>query len=121
MYADLIIFDGPRSPELVAAADFADTRRIRPLIDADQHIRGDILASFDLRQRDGGRAVLVITGSEATLDALAEVVMTSELMPGEDPTLLPGPTRAERYTVFEASVKEGADLRRSPATSHGSA
>lgn len=111
MQAQLVIFDGPRSPELVAAAEFADTQRIRPLIDADPRLRDDILAVFDLRRPDGSRAVLIVTGSEATLDTLTELVMTSELLPGEDPALLPGPTHVERYTVAEASVAQHADLR----------
>ncbi len=111
MHAHLVLFDGPQSPELLAAADFAANERIKPLIEANARIRDDIVASYDLRQPDGGRALLVITGSAATLDALTELVMTSELLPGEDPALLPGPSRAERYTVAEASVAPVAGVR----------
>lgn len=111
MHAQLVIFDGPRSRELLAAAERADRQRIQPLIEANAAIRDDIVARYDLRQPDGGRAMLVITGSEATLDALTELVMTSELLPGEDPALLPGPSRAERYTVAEAFVADAAGVR----------
>jgi hypothetical protein len=111
MYAQLVIFDGPRSPELLAAAEFADAHRIRPLIEANTKISQDILARYDLRQPDGGRAMLIVTGSEATLDALIELIMTSELVPGEDPALLPGPSRAERYTVAESFVTASAGVR----------
>lgn len=111
MHAQLVIFDGPQSPELLAAAEFADTHRIRPLIDADAKISQDILAHYDLRQPDGGRAMLIVTGSEATLDALTELIVTSELAPGEDPALLPGPSRVERYTVAESSVTASAGAR----------
>lgn len=111
MHAQLVIFDGPQSAELVAAAELADSRRIRPLIEANPQIRDDILAQYDLRQPNGGRALLTITGSESTLDALVELIMTSELVPGEDPALLPGPSRAERYSVVEATVAQSAGVR----------
>lgn len=111
MHAQLVIFDGPQSPELLAAAELADTQRILPLIEADSRIRDDIVARYDLRQPDGGRAILVVTGSERTLDALTELIMTSELVPGENPALLPGPSRAERYTVAESFVPDPAGVR----------
>jgi len=34
-----------------------------------------------------------------TLDAIARAVMSTELMPGEDPALLPGPDRIEIHHV----------------------
>lgn len=111
MHAQLVIFDGPQSPELLAAADFADSRRIRPLIETSSRIRDDIVARYDLRQPNGGRAILVVTGSETTLDAITELIMTSELLPGEDPALLPGPSRAERYTVAESILADAAGVR----------
>ncbi|GAA5017000.1 hypothetical protein GCM10023258_03050 [Terrabacter aeriphilus] len=104
MHAQLLVFDGPRSAELVAAADLADRRRIKPLLEAHPAVHDDIVARYDLRQPDGGRAMLVVSGSESTLDAMIELIMTSELLPGEDPRLLPGPSRAERYVVAEAVV-----------------
>jgi hypothetical protein len=111
MYAQLVLFDGPQSPELLAAAELADNQRIKPLIEANPRIRDDIVARYDLRQPDGGRAMLIVTGSEATLDAMTELIMTSELVPGEDPALLPGPSRAERYTVAESFVADAAGVR----------
>jgi hypothetical protein len=111
MHAQLVIFDGPQSPELIAAAEFADSHRIKPLIQAHASVHDDIVARFDLRQPDGGRVMLIITGAEATLDALTELVMTSDLLPGEDPDLLPGPSRAERYTVADSFIAETAGAR----------
>jgi hypothetical protein len=35
------------------------------------------------------------------LDLVQELVMSSELLPGEDPALLPGPDRVDVYTVTE--------------------
>ncbi|MDN5777008.1 MAG: hypothetical protein L0H96_08870 [Humibacillus sp.] len=101
MYAQLTMFSGPRSPELVAAGERAGFERIDPLMMSHPAIKDDLVARYILRQPDGGEAVLVVVEHEATLDLAAELVMTSELLPGEDPTLLPGPTQVERYTVFD--------------------
>lgn len=109
MYAHLTIFDGPRSPELVAAFDRAGRDRIDPLIEAHPELRDDMVARYVLSQPDGGSAVLVITNTEACLDQAIALILTSELLPGEDPALLPGPSRAERYVVQD--VRHGAGAR----------
>jgi hypothetical protein len=108
MYAQLTMFDGPRSPELIAALERAGSERIRPLLDANPEIRDDLVVHYDLRQPDGGHALLTISRAEATLDKMIELIMTSELLPGEDPALLPGPSRAERYEVAEVALEAGA-------------
>ncbi|HEY5880805.1 MAG TPA: hypothetical protein VIU11_17975 [Nakamurella sp.] len=105
MYAQLTIFDGPRSPELVAAGDRAGRERIEPLLDAHPDLIQDLVARYVLTQPDGGQAVLVIAGHESSLDKAVELITTSELLPGEDPALLPGPSRVERYQV--ADVRHG--------------
>ena len=111
MYAQLTMFEGPRSPELVAAAKRADRERIQPLLDAHPDLMADVVARYQLHQADGGHAVLVITRNEATLDRAIELIMSSELLPGEDPDLLPGPSRAERYVVVESYLPETAGSR----------
>jgi hypothetical protein len=107
MYAQLTMFDGPRSAELLAAAERATNERIRPLLDSNPEIRDDLVATYDLRQANGGHAILIVSRTEATLDKMVELIMTSELLPGEDPDLLPGPSRAERYEVAEAAQEAG--------------
>lgn len=109
MYAQLSIFDGPRSPELVAATERAGRERIDPLIDANPEIRDDMVAQYVLSQPDGGSAVLVITNTEESLDKAIQLITTSELLPGEDPELLPGPSRSERYLVQD--VRHGVGAR----------
>jgi hypothetical protein len=47
---------------------------------------------------DGAECVVVLAEDEDALDTLGRVVMTSELLPGEDPELLPGPDRVLRYS-----------------------
>jgi hypothetical protein len=102
MYAQLTYFDGPRSPELVAAGDRADRERIEPLMMGDQEMREQLVANFTLRRPDGGQVVVTIVGTEQALRRGATLVMGSELLPGEDPLLLPGPDRVEVYEVVEA-------------------
>lgn len=109
MYAQLTIFDGPRSPELVAATVRAERERIEPLIEAHPEIRDDMVVRYTLTQPDGGSAVLVVTRTERALDEAERLIMTSELLPGEDPALLPGPSRMERYAVGD--VRHGAGAR----------
>jgi hypothetical protein len=103
------MFDGPRSPELVAATERAGRERIDPLLDAHPDLQDDLVARYVFAQPDGGSAVLVISRSEQSLDKAIELIMTSELLPGEDPALLPGPSRAERYLVQD--VRHGAGAR----------
>lgn len=109
MYAQLTIFDGPRSPELVAATERAGRDRIDPLLEAHPGVRADMVARYVLSQPDGGSAVLVITNTEASLDQAIQLILSSELLPGEDPALLPGPSRVERYAVQD--VRHGAGAR----------
>ncbi|MDT4900492.1 MAG: hypothetical protein QOJ78_1422 [Pseudonocardiales bacterium] len=109
MYAQVIYLDGPRSAEMVAASDRAGRERLTPATLADEQFAADHVATYVLRQPDGGEIVIIITGTEAMLDRGAELIMDTELLPGEDPALLPGPDRIERFTVVHA-VEHGRVL-----------
>lgn len=106
MYAQLTFFDGPRSPELVAASEFAGRERILPAILADPVTRDEHIATYILRQDDGGEVAVVIAKSLAGLERGREVIMSTELLPGEDPALLPGPNRFEVYEVVRTMVAQ---------------
>ena len=108
MYAQLTYFDGPRSPELIAAADRANRERTEPAILARPDLRDDLVAAHILRRPDGGEITVVIVQHEDTLDKAFEVVMGTELLPGEDPALLPGPDRVERYEVVRTITASSA-------------
>ena len=43
--------------------------------------------------------IITLTTSVETLDAAERAAMSTELMPGEDPALLPGPDRIEIHHV----------------------
>ena len=108
MFAQLTYFDGPRSPELIAAAERANRERIEPAILAEPSVMDDLVAFYQLRQPDGGEVTVVIVEHENTLDRAREVIMSTELLPGEDPALLPGPDRNERYLVVQTGIAPAA-------------
>jgi len=94
-YARLMYFDGPRAPEQAAAEDLAGRQRIWPAI---RNLSG-LVGTYVLRGRDLGSVVITLTTYAETLDAAARAVMSTELLPGEDPALLPGPDRIEIHHV----------------------
>lgn len=102
MYAQIAFFDGPRSPELVAAAERAGRDRVMPAVHADPQVAAEHIATYVLRQPDGAEAVIMISNTLAGLQRTREVIMGTELLPGEDEALLPGPDRVEQYTVAHA-------------------
>ncbi|HEX7308884.1 hypothetical protein [Lentzea sp.] len=104
MYAQLTYFDGPRSPEQLAAADFAAGNRIAPAAGA---VPG-VLRTYVLRRADGGEVVVTIAESEQALADAQKAVLGTALLPGEDPALLPGPDRVEIYPVHEVFEPAGA-------------
>jgi hypothetical protein len=96
MHAQLIYFDGPRTPEQLAASDFAAQERIMPAVSE----LGHRLRVYQLRGDDGSEIIVMIADSEQAMLDVQKAVMASELLPGEDPALLPGPDRIELYPVI---------------------
>jgi hypothetical protein len=65
-----------------------------------------------MRRDDGAQIVLSVADSEqAVLDA-QKAIMSTELLPGEDPALLPGPDRIELYPVIEVHDVDPASQTR---------
>jgi len=94
-YARLVYFDGPRAPEQAAAGDMAGQRRIWPAV---RDISG-LIRICVLRRRDLGSLTVVLATSVAALEATTQAIMATELLPDEDPALLPGPDRVELHQV----------------------
>jgi hypothetical protein len=108
MYAQLTYFDGPRTPEQLAAADFAGRERIQPALSK----LGHSLRVYLLRRQDGSEIVMVIADSEQALLDVQKAIMTTALLPGENPALLPGPDRIELYPVIDAhDVNPASEVR----------
>jgi len=97
MYAQLSFFDGPRSPEQVAAGDYAGRARIAPAIEG----LGIHARVYRMRRADGGEVVLSVAEDEQALLDIQKAIMATELLPGEDAALLPGPDRIELYPVID--------------------
>jgi hypothetical protein len=107
VYAQLTYFDGPRTPEQIAAGDFAGQERIQPAIGK----LGNSFRVYVLRRDDGSEVVVSIAESEQALLDAQKAIMSSELLPGEDPALLPGPDRIELYPVIGVhDVNPGSEL-----------
>jgi hypothetical protein len=100
--AQIVYFNGPRSPELVAATDRARRERIIPAVSADPEIRAGHRGTFVLRQPDGSQLILILADSPAILDRGDAVASATHLLPAEDPALLGAPDRIERYEVVAA-------------------
>jgi hypothetical protein len=107
MYAQLTYFDGPRSAELVAASERAGRERIQPAIEADPQMSANLVALFVLRQPDGGEVVVSVVKNRDDLDRAVEVIMGTELLPGEDPALLRDPDRIAIYEVIQSRQAVG--------------
>ena len=95
MYAQLTYFDGPRTPQQLAAAEFAARERILPAV----RKLGHSFRVYLMRRQDGSEVVVSIADSEQALLDAQKAIMGTGLLPSEDPALLPGPDRIELYPV----------------------
>ena len=96
MHAQLTYFDGPRTPEQIAAADFAGQERILPAVGR----LGHSFRVYRLMREDGSGIVVTIADTEQALLDAQKAIMSTDLLAGEDPALLPGPDRIELYPVI---------------------
>lgn len=94
-HARLLYFDPPRVPEQAAAAEFAGEQRIWPAI---RDLSG-LVGVWVLRGPRSATVVCTLATSVAALDAIPGAVMGTELLPGEDMALLPGPDRIQTHQV----------------------
>lgn len=94
-WARLMYFDGPRAPEQAAAADRAGRQRIWPAISG----LSGLVGAYVLHGHDLAAVIITLATSVETLAAAERAAMSTELLPGEDPALLPGPDRIEIHHV----------------------
>jgi hypothetical protein len=93
--AHVVWFDGPRSEEQAAAERRAGDERIWPAV---QDVTG-LVDVVVLKLPDNAVTVLSFFTSPAAVQEHVRRVMSTELLPGENPDLLPGPDRIETFTV----------------------
>jgi len=89
-------FDGPLSPARVEAARFAGTQRLAPVL---RTVPGLVRMLVLWHPTERRMAVLHLATSIAALEAVSQAVMSTKLLPGEDPALLPGPDRITQLRV----------------------
>jgi hypothetical protein len=91
-----LTFDGPLSPAAYDAARFAARERVYPAL---AEVPGSVRL-LALWQPDTRSVTVVhLALSMDALEDAGRVVNSTELLPGEEPALLPGPDRAVAYRV----------------------
>lgn len=105
--AAVVEFDGPRDAVQVAADRRASRERVAP---AALQVEG-ALGAVVLRAADGAMVTVAFADSRASLEASSRAILSTPLLPGEDPALLGGPERWTACTVVGDGV--AAVLRRS--------
>ncbi|RSD16463.1 hypothetical protein [Amycolatopsis eburnea] len=106
-YAQLTWFDGPRGAEQSAAELRAGRERIWPAV---RGIEG-VGTTYLLLGEDRSLVVVALSASMATIEAVQDAVTATELLPGEDPALLPGPDRVDVHRVSHAALPAPAGAR----------
>ena len=64
-------------------------------------MREELVAMVVLRQDDGSERNILIVRNAESLRPVRDLVMSSELLPDEDVSLLPGPDRVDVFTVVK--------------------
>jgi hypothetical protein len=94
--AVVLYFDGPMSPELYAAAQRSGRERVIPAVKGLPGLIGGVVM-WQAEARS--MAILHLGTSMDRLDEAGRVANTTDLLPGEDPALLPGPDRVLPHRV----------------------
>ncbi|MFE9642716.1 hypothetical protein ACFYO0_00860 [Streptomyces sp. NPDC006365] len=89
--AALLDFDGPQGPARIAAARRAFHNRLGPVL---RQTPGLVRVLVLWQPETCAHVVLTIAVSLPALADIGKAVDTTQLLPGEDPALLPGPDRA---------------------------
>ena len=99
-FAQVTWFDGPRSAAQVEADSRAGRDRIWPAIRSLPGIVGHCV----LRSSDNATVVFGFTTSLETIESMQQAVMSTDLLPGEDPAMLTGPDRIDVHRVRYATA-----------------
>ncbi len=99
-YIQLITFNGPRDEAWVRATEAADEERIWPAI---RDVPG-LLGGLVLQAPDGGRVVVGLSESVEACEETARRVMSTQLLPWEDPALLTGPDQVDVQRLLVADL-----------------
>jgi len=99
-YLQVVEFSGPHSEEWVAAEQRAAAERLAP---ATEGIAG-IVSVLRMRAADNAYLVAVLAESLDVFDQASQAIMSTDLLPGEDPAFLGGPDRISFYRLVHADL-----------------
>jgi hypothetical protein len=99
-YMQVVEFFGPRTREWVAAEQKASTDRLGPATDG---IDG-IVSVIRMRAADNAYTVIIMAENMDAFDVASQAIVSTELLPGEDPELLGGPDRISFYRLVHADL-----------------
>ena len=99
-YMQVVEFSGPRSEEWVAAEQRASDGRLGP---ATEGIDG-IVSVMRLRAADHAYLVVVLAETMEAFDLASQAIMSTDLLPGEDPALLGSPDHISFYRLVHADL-----------------
>lgn len=99
-FAQLTWLDGPRSGEQVEALNRAGRERIWPAV---RDLAGGV-RDLNATSTDGAIVVISFTASLQAIDDAQQAIMSTALLPWEDPALLSGPDRIQIARVLAHSL-----------------
>ncbi len=102
--AQLMAFDGPRSEAQSAASERAGRERLWPAV---RDVPG-LVGVHVLRDEDNGIVVISLATSLEVLEAGQKAIMSTKLLPDEDPALLSEPDRVQVHRVLAARLPDTA-------------
>jgi hypothetical protein len=103
-YAQLLTFAGPRSAEWAAAEEFASTARVAPAVDG---LPG-IVATLRCRAEDNAMVIVTLAESVEALEAASIAIMSTTLLPGEDPSLFTPPDSVDVARLLHCDLDASA-------------
>ena len=99
-YAQITAFAGPRDEAWVRAVDRADDERIWPVVRTVPGQQG----ALTLEERDGGRVIVALSESVEACEEAVRRVLSTPLLPGEDPAQLTGPDHVDVQRLLVADL-----------------
>ncbi|MFD5250081.1 hypothetical protein ACFWIW_36430 [Amycolatopsis sp. NPDC058340] len=93
-------FDRPLTQAQADAARFGGRERILPAVRGLDGVGG----FYVLTAEDRSSLILGFTESIEAMESVQKTIMSTELLPGEDPALLPGPDRVDVHRVLHTSL-----------------
>jgi hypothetical protein len=99
-HMQIVEFAGPRTDEWVAAENRASTGRLWP---ATRNIAG-VVSVVRLRAADNGYLVVILAEGMTAFEEATQAIMSTELLPDENPDLLGPPDSVTFYRLVHADL-----------------